>query len=80
VVSRLLVVVATTGRILLVLYGAVSFVNHALMVTGAIDAPESLGGSAARWHLIVWDPWWVLGGALFVLAAQNHRRVASQAA
>jgi uncharacterized protein DUF3995 len=52
-----------------ILYGGASFVQHVLMATGAIDIPAGLGATAMRWHLVLWDPWWVVGGILFVTAA-----------
>lgn len=62
----------------LMLYGGASFVQHALMVAGAIAIPEGLGTTAARWHLLLWDPWWLLGGILFALAAWGYgQRTAS---
>src|SRR6266542_2164164 len=40
-----------------------------LMALGLLATPESMHSDAARWHLVLWDPWWVLGGVLFVIAA-----------
>jgi hypothetical protein len=56
----------------LIVYGGASLVQHALMVTGAIGTPATLGEHAARWHLALWDPWWILGGALFWVAAHGR--------
>lgn len=53
----------------MILYGAASFVQHGLMITGAINLPAGLGRTGARGHLFLWDPWWTLGGVLFVLSA-----------
>jgi len=53
------------------IYGAASLVQHALMVIGATPTPLALGSEAARWHLVLWDPWWIIGGVLFVLAARR---------
>lgn len=54
--------------------GAASLVQHALMVAGVIDIPAGLGATAARWHLALWDPWWLLGGILFGLATWRYQR------
>jgi Protein of unknown function (DUF3995) len=62
-------VIVRIGGALLVLYGAAEFVDHLLMVTGAIDTPPDLGSTAAAWHLALWDPWFVLGGVLFWIAS-----------
>lgn len=62
----------------LILYGGASFVQHALMVAGTIAVPAGLGETAARWHLLLWDPWWLLGGLLFAAATWGcGRRPAS---
>jgi Protein of unknown function (DUF3995) len=55
--------------VLLILYGAAEVVDHLLMVTGAIDTPPELGSTAAAWHLALWDPYFILGGALFWIAS-----------
>lgn len=63
----------------LTLYGGASFVQHALMVTGTVAIPVGLGATAARWHLLLWDPWWLLGGLLFAVAVWGYgRRPASE--
>jgi hypothetical protein len=44
---------------------------------GGIPIPSGLGHTAALWHVLLWDPWWLLGGILFVLAAWHSRVVRS---
>jgi Protein of unknown function (DUF3995) len=56
---------------LLTLYGAANLIQHGLMKAGAVDTPSGLGSEAATWHLVLWDPWWLLGGILFLLAARE---------
>ncbi|MPZ48521.1 MAG: DUF3995 domain-containing protein [Dehalococcoidia bacterium] len=56
------------------LYGLLNFLDHLLMVSGLRETPEALGETAARWHLLFWDPWWLLGGALFSLATWRYQR------
>lgn len=56
-----------------VCYGAALLIQHGLMLTGVIDTPDTLGTTAARWHFWLWDPWWILGGVLFALAAWSAR-------
>jgi hypothetical protein len=34
-----------------------------------LDVPDGLGEAAARWHLALWDPWWITGGVLILVAA-----------
>jgi hypothetical protein len=66
---RLRVVVWIVGGAF-ALYGLANFVDHAAMTTGLRAAPEALGATAARWHLLFWDPFWMLGGALFLATAR----------
>ncbi len=60
--------------IMAVYEGAASLLQHALMVAGAIATPAGLGETSARWHLALWDPWWLLGGLLFGLATWAYQR------
>jgi hypothetical protein len=59
---------------LFLVYGAANLVQDALIVAGAIPTPVGLGAVAARWHLFLWDPWWLLGGVLFALATWRFSR------
>jgi Protein of unknown function (DUF3995) len=54
--------------------GLASLVQHALMVAGVLDIPAGLGETSARWHLVLWDPWWLLGGVLLGLATWVFQR------
>lgn len=51
------------------LYGVALYIQHTLMVGGTLALPSGLGPTAARWHLVIWDPWWIVGGILFVITA-----------
>lgn len=73
---RGLVAGTLAAGVLLALYGVASLVDHVLMLTGVRDIPELLGERAAWWHALLWDPWWILGGALFLAAARPARRTA----
>ena len=54
--------------------GALSLIQHALMVAGVIAVPSGLGETSARWHLCLWDPWWLVGGILLCIAAWHYSR------
>ena len=73
-----LAVAAWGAGVLLALYGGANLAVRALMGLGVLSTPESMRSVAARWHLLVWDPWWLLGGILFCAAAwyypRYHRR------
>ncbi len=55
---------------LVLLYGLANLVEHVLMKTGAITIPHGLGARALPWHLWLWDPYWIVGGVLFLAAAR----------
>lgn len=63
---------ATSGFLLL--YGAANLAQHALMQAGVLDVPSGLGRTGLRGHLLLWDPWWILGGILFAMATWHHRQ------
>ena len=49
------------------------------MVSGIFDIPPEADMVALRWRLFFWDPWWLLGGALFIVAAWHYGRGSRQA-
>jgi len=71
---RPLRLIAWGGGGFCILYGGALMIQHGLMLTGVVDTPSVLGTTAARWHFWLWDPWWLLGGVLFALAAWNARQ------
>jgi hypothetical protein len=71
---RLLLPVAWGAGVLLLLYAVVNLVQHGLAEGGVIGIPDPASRSAVRWHLVLWDPWWLLGGILFVAAAWSLGR------
>jgi len=54
---------------LMFLYGGASMVQFTLMAAGVLSVPASVDATAVRWHLLLWEPWWMLGGLLFMAAA-----------
>nr|MDQ6900219.1 DUF3995 domain-containing protein [Candidatus Dormibacteraeota bacterium] len=71
---RLLAGAAWLGAVLMAGYeGLASLVQHALMVAGVLPIPAGLGAESARWHLWLFDPWWLLGGVLLGLTAWQAR-------
>ena len=62
--------------VLCVLYGGAQLVQAVLWEVGAYDVPANIGARAARWKLL-FDSVWLLGGALFVLAACSAQNSAN---
>lgn len=57
-------------------YGLVYTVGGLLVQTGAITASDGADGRALRWHTYLWDPWFLLWGALVLgvlLLTRGHR-------
>ena len=71
---RLRAVGVWVTAVLLLLYGGLGWVQALLWEIGVADIPASVGAVAARWKLAFWDPFWLLGGALFLVAALQFRR------
>jgi DHA2 family multidrug resistance protein-like MFS transporter len=74
---RMLIIASWVVGMLLVLYGAGNSIQHGLMVADVIGVPESVDLTAVRWHLVLWDPVWLAGGVLFVVAAWSYRKRSS---
>ena len=72
---RGLIAAVWAAGVLLTLYGGANLIDHGRMVAGLRPTPEVLGQQAARWHLLLWDPVWLLGGVLFLAAAWQHQRL-----
>jgi hypothetical protein len=71
---RLLLAAGWSAAAFLGLYGLANLIQHGLMVSGAIALPEGLGRASALWHLVLWDPYWLLGGTLFAAATRRYQR------
>lgn len=70
---RLLEGTATVAGVVLALYGGVLVGAGALALTGVFGPPSD--PTALRWHVLVWDMWFLLWGALLLLAAVRRRRL-----
>ncbi|GAB3295090.1 DUF3995 domain-containing protein [Parasphingorhabdus pacifica] len=67
----LLGVALWTAALALLTYGAVGMLSNGLVIAGLVD----LGGPPTRFHwyfTLIWDPYFLLGGVLFLLTAVRH--------
>jgi hypothetical protein len=61
--------------LLLIFYAVANMIQHGRMAAGVSNIPDLLGSiTAVRWHLLFWDPFWLLGGILFIMAAWRYSR------
>lgn len=63
------------GAIVLSLYGGVLVAVEALVVGGIVVPSGPVDWFALRWHLFLWDPWFLLWGLLLGGAAWHFTRV-----
>jgi hypothetical protein len=62
------------ATIILVLYGGYLVVGQVAVETGLLDAPASTDWKAFRWHLYLWDPWFLIWGVLLGVATIRNPR------
>jgi hypothetical protein len=59
---------------LLVVYGGLNVLLGSLVLSGVIHPAGSVDRTALRWHVGVWDLWFLAWGILLALAAVGYRR------
>lgn len=59
---------------LLVVYGGLNVSLGALVLSGVIHPAGNVDWTALRWHVGVWDPWFLVWGILLALAAVGYWR------
>jgi hypothetical protein len=68
ILGRLLVLVGSAASTLLVLYGGVYVLAGGLVLGGAITPSGPVDEHGLRWHVFVWDLWFLLWGLALGLA------------
>jgi hypothetical protein len=63
-----LLIGSAAASVLLVVYGGLSVLLGALVLAGVIHPAGSVDSSALRWHVGVWDLWFLVWGLLLALA------------
>ena len=68
---RLLLVAGWATGLLLTLYGGMGLVSAALAEAGVTEAADP---ATLRWYLLLWEPYWLVGGLLFLAATWDFRQ------
>jgi hypothetical protein len=77
---RWLLAGSTAASVLLVGYGGLSVLLGALVLSGVIHPGGDVDRTALRWHVGVWDLWFLVWGILLALATVSYwRRTKSRA-
>jgi hypothetical protein len=71
---RPLVVLAAIAGLGLALYGGVLVVAGALVLAGIIEPSGDVDEYALRWHVFLWDAWFVVWGVALAVAARRAAR------
>ncbi|MBE3560514.1 MAG: DUF3995 domain-containing protein [Ktedonobacteraceae bacterium] len=66
-IHRLLLIFTWLMGVGMCLYAGLGLVSDVLHVTGIINDPATWRWFF--WYLVLWDPWWLLGGVLYVALA-----------
>ena len=74
---RALLIASGAASALLLLWGGANVLLGGIVLAGVITPAGSTDGHALRWHVFVWDLWFVVWGALLAVALARHRRPAS---
>ena len=59
---------------LLTLYGGLGLARSVPVLFGLISVAEPLDRAVLRWYVFLWQPYWLLGGILFLAAAWSYQR------
>lgn len=69
--TRLRRLVTVTGWLVGAALLARGVVLELVLATGAGGISASVGASETYWSLVLWNPWFVLGGIAFLLTARS---------
>lgn len=71
---RLLLGAAWVASAVLTAYGGLLVVVGALVLTGLINPSDPVDRTALRWHVLLWDMWFLVWGLVLGLAAWHYGR------
>jgi hypothetical protein len=60
--------------LILIVYGGLNVLSGALVLSGAIHPSGHVDRNAWRWHVGVWDLWFLVWGILLAVATVSYRR------
>ena len=46
-----------------------------LILAGVLDGPPGADRAVLRWYALLWEPYWLLGGVLFLTASYRYQRL-----
>jgi hypothetical protein len=69
-----LLTVAVVASAVLLLYGGLNVAAGALVLSGAIHPSGAVDRNALRWHVELWDLWFLVWGLLLAIATAGYRR------
>jgi hypothetical protein len=69
-----LLIASIGASLLLVVYGGLNVLLGGLVLAGVIHPGGSVDRGALRWHVGVWDLWFLVWGIVLGLAAVSYRR------
>lgn len=72
---RLLLLAGGLGSAVLVVYGGLLVSVGALVLTGVLDPDGPVDRRALAWHVLLWDPWFLLWGLALAVATWTSARV-----
>ena len=76
-----LLIVSAAASALLIVYGGLNVAAGALVLSGVLHPLGSVDRMALRWHVGVWDLWFLVWGILLAVATVSYwRRTASRCA
>lgn len=74
-VPRIWLLITSAGAsVLLVVYGGLNVLAGALVLSGVIRPSAGADRTALRWHVGVWDTWFLVWGILLAIATISYRR------
>jgi len=72
--SRWVLLPAALGGFVLIVYGGVLVAVGALVLTGAVEPDSAVDWTALRWHVVLWDLWFLVWGVALTTATIAFRR------